>query len=355
MRKSYQMFILLFLINASQGQQLFSTGQDVENHWSDYTSFQRDEMVSFCDFLFQEQHYERCILTSFQLLYKFPEDEISSSLHYYIARSYEELQNYELAIRYYNLAKKLNQNDRITLNASEYRKQLVYLKSQQIERVIEETEKTDDPYLLTFRGYAFLMNQEWELARSTLIIAEQKFNHSFYSDLMMPLYQAIEEVETVPRHNKIMVPLFGSIFPGGGQFVLKDWSKGKGVLATIGLLYVTTQWTSVGGLKSTNRLIEPEGSSIPKNNQIKELNGQMALGGGKKIPGDFPINSTSLKYSLPPLFFIVGIYGGSIWKSYSETSSTNHQLIFYYLQERLALSSPERFIDFPEPILKSEP
>jgi len=352
MRKSFFTITLVFLINTSFGQQLFNSADDVQEHWSSYTSYQRDEMVSFCDFLFRENHFERCILTAFQLLYKFPNDELSSVLHYYIARSYDELENYSLADRYYTLASKINTNDIVTSNASKYRRQLVYLKSNQLNKVIKETEQSVDPYLLTFRGYAFLQMQDWEKARSTLITAEEQFNHSHYSDLMLPLYQMIDEVETIPKHNKYIVSGLGTIFPGGGHLLLKDWNKGKGVLATFGLLAMTSQWTNVTALSSTNRIIEPEGSSIPINNKIKESNGKIHLGGGSKIPGHISISSTSLKYTLPSVLFSVGIYIGSIWKSYSDTQDTNYQLISFYVENRLSKSLPNRFVDFPEPDLK---
>ena len=49
---------------------------------------------------------------------------------------------------------------------------------------------------------------------------------------MVPLYQTIENVETIPQHDRSMVALTGTIFPGGGQFMLKEWKKGQGVLVT---------------------------------------------------------------------------------------------------------------------------
>ena len=30
--------------------------------WENYTSYQKEEMLSFCDFLFNEGHYERCLI-----------------------------------------------------------------------------------------------------------------------------------------------------------------------------------------------------------------------------------------------------------------------------------------------------
>ena len=57
--------------------------------------------LSFCDFLFKQGYYERCLQNAFQVLYKFPNDNIVSVLNYYIGRCYEEMENYELADAYY--------------------------------------------------------------------------------------------------------------------------------------------------------------------------------------------------------------------------------------------------------------
>lgn len=346
MRKSIISISLVLLICTSYAQQLFNSANDVQEHWSNYTSYQKEEMVSFCNFLFQESHYERCILTAFQLLYKFPEDNLSSTLHYYIARSYDELENYVLAERYYSLASRINPDDPITSNASLYRKQLVYLKSNQFDKVIQETEQSLDPYLLTFRGYALLYLQNWEEARSTFIHAEQLFNHSHYNELLLPLYQILDEVETVPRYNKYLVSGIGSVIPGSGHFLLKDWGKGRGVLITVGLLALTSKWTKVTSLNSSSRIIESEGSAVP-------IIADTPMKGGYNVPDYVSMQSASIKYSVPPILFGVGIYVGSIWKSFTETYETNHQLISFYLQNELSKYSPNRFVDFPEPVLKS--
>ena len=62
------------------GQQRYKSINDIKDEWGDYTDIQSDEMVSFCDFLFKEKHYERCLLTSFQFLYKFPNDPLRPAI-----------------------------------------------------------------------------------------------------------------------------------------------------------------------------------------------------------------------------------------------------------------------------------
>ena len=95
--------ILLGLVVAQPD--LYRSVEDIQTEWTGYTSFQKEEMVSFCDFLFNEGYYERCLLTSFQIIYKFPNDPNISIIKYYIARSYEEMGSYELAHSYYDQVK----------------------------------------------------------------------------------------------------------------------------------------------------------------------------------------------------------------------------------------------------------
>ena len=83
-------------------QEDYRSIEQIESEWGDYTKFQRDEMISFCDFLFNEGYYERCLISSFQFLYRLPDDPIKPALLYLIARSYEEMQNYSLSKRYYS-------------------------------------------------------------------------------------------------------------------------------------------------------------------------------------------------------------------------------------------------------------
>ncbi len=82
-------------------QENYRSTDQIESEWGDYTKFQRDEMISFCDFLFEEGYYERCLISSFQFLYRLPNDPVKPALLYLIARSYEEMENYSLARRYY--------------------------------------------------------------------------------------------------------------------------------------------------------------------------------------------------------------------------------------------------------------
>ncbi|MFQ6616975.1 MAG: tol-pal system YbgF family protein [Fidelibacterota bacterium] len=83
------------------GQETRRSVQDIERQWKEYTSFQKHELISFCDFLFDQGYYERAILTGFRFVFLYPEDDRIPAVYYWIARSYEETGNYDLAVEYY--------------------------------------------------------------------------------------------------------------------------------------------------------------------------------------------------------------------------------------------------------------
>ena len=102
MRTYYKQIIILFLLGQSFAQKdIYRNVEAIEKEWKGYTSYQKEEALSFCDFLFKEGYYERCLVNAFQALYKFPDDDIVSVLNYYIGRCYEEMVNYKLANIYY--------------------------------------------------------------------------------------------------------------------------------------------------------------------------------------------------------------------------------------------------------------
>ena len=72
----------------SFSQQTYRSADQIELEWEGYTKFQRDEMASFCDFLFNEGYYERCLISSFQFLYSLPYDAVMPSFFHLLARSY---------------------------------------------------------------------------------------------------------------------------------------------------------------------------------------------------------------------------------------------------------------------------
>ena len=340
-------FAFLFSIVLCQND-IYRSVDEVQDEWSGYTSFQKEEMVSFCDFLFNEGHYERCLLSSFQLLYKFPHDPFIPTVNYYIARCYEEMENFVLAQRYYQKIIKDNDKTSVVFRAAKYRNQYTNLISGKTNDLLSGTQGTKDPYLLTFRGYAYMEKMNWEAARASFISAQNNFDHPHYDELMNPLYQTIENVSEVPKHNKYFVFLSSAIFPGGGQFLLEEWSNGKGILTSVSLMAIISNWAKVEELVGNNRVIENESSSIPLYKNIK-TNHQLKR--KDKIPAKLSLSYSSIKYLLPPIVIGSGVFIISSLKSFKDTDEKNKKLIEYYVSDRVSDISPSRFLDFPNPTL----
>lgn len=330
-------------------QQSYRSVDQVIEEWNDFTSTQRDEMISFCDFLFNEGFYERCLLSTFQVLYKFPEDPLTPVLFYYVARCYEEMENYKLAKRYYDKILLSDDKTSIAYNAAKYRKLYVHLDADEVDELMDLTENTDDPYLLTFRGYGYMKSLKWEDARTSFIAAQEKFNHSHYNKLMLPLYQTIENISDVPNHNKYIVFLSGLLLPGGGQFMLREWDRGQGVFTSVGLLTLIATWGKVNAIVGSNRIADSEASSLP---MYRDFSGdKVHTQKNNNIPSTLNLKSNSLKYTIPPLMIGFGVFISSVLKSFNDTQKKNKSVVEYFIKERIDEISPERFLDFPEPSL----
>ena len=73
--------IIIFLsLGFLSAQQRYLSPDDVKVEWQNYTSFQRQELVNFATFLYDEEFYERALLVYFQFLYKYPGDVLELSL-----------------------------------------------------------------------------------------------------------------------------------------------------------------------------------------------------------------------------------------------------------------------------------
>jgi tetratricopeptide (TPR) repeat protein len=356
MRNTKNQILLGLLFSWVLSQQSYRSVESIQSEWNEHASYQKEERLSFCDFLFKERHFERCLLTAFQLLYQFPDDPISPTISYYIARCYEEMQVYDLAHQYYRQVLQKESESSLIYKAANYRDIYVHLLAGEVSELLEATENTDDPYMITFRGYAQMKKMMWEEARLSFINAQALFSHSHYNKLMGPLYQTIENVGSVPTHNRYLVFLSGSLMPGGGQFMLREWEKGQGILTSVGLMALIGSWGKVESFVDGNRFIDSEGTSIPLHNNYKENNSHKAMGNANQIPIKMNVRSSSLKYSIPPLLIGAGIFIGSTWKSFIDTQSKNERLVEFYIEERIDKISPSRFLDFPEPtlILKEE-
>lgn len=342
--------ILIILMSLSFAQQSsYRSTDEIKNEWTEYTDYQRDEMVSFCDFLFQEKYYERCLLTCFQFMYRFPQDPIEPVILYHIARCYEEIENYELAVKFYQRARSKVGENSIVFKASENRENYVHLKNKNYLELFKSNKSNNNPYHLIFKGYASMDNMDWVLARQNFIEAEKQFNHPHYSKLLGPVYQIIENIQGVPQYKKLWVTLSGVMIPGGGHFILKDWFNGHAIFLTMSTMMVInyiSQMSDVSGnilYQQSAKLLNPLVTNLRSDQESYSLNGKDA------IPKPINLMSSDVKYKIPPLVLGLGIYGGSIWQSSKKTQEKNIGLVHAYIVDRMVFISPDRFIDFAEP------
>ena len=188
----------------------------------------------------------------------------------------------------------------------------------------------------------------WEAARTSFISAQNNFDHPHYDKLMNPLYQTIENVSEVPKHNKYIVFLLSAIFPGGGQFLLEEWNNGQGILTSVSLMAIISNWAKVEELVGKNRIFENESSSIPLYKDI-ETNHQLKK--KDKIPAKLSLSHSSVKYLIPPIVIGAGVFIISSLKSFKDTNEKNKKLIEYYVSDKVSDIAPSRFLDFPNPTL----
>ena len=295
--------------------------------------------------MFDQGYYERCLISSFQFLYRLPDDPVKPVLLYFIARCYEEMQNYVLSRKYYQRVMDIELKTSKTYQAARYRSVYSYLLEGNLEDVFNSTLNSKDPYFLLLRGYSYLKELDWENARATFISSEEKFNNKHYSKLMIPLYQSIDNVSLTKQHSKMKVALSGLIFPGGGQLALKDKKNAQGIFASSFLLYSIYTLGSgenhSGNIRFSNSsgIVVPTYSGVSQNfNLSKDILSKSVFS-----------KSALIKYTIPPIAFGSVLYISSFIKSFSDTKEKNKSLIKFYATSRLDSTPPKIFLDFEEP------
>lgn len=353
MRKKNKQFILWFFFSILFSQQdLYRSVDDIKKEWSGYTKYQKEELISFSEFLFKEGHYERCLLTLFELTYKFFDDPIMPNINYHIARCYEEMGSFVLAQRYYKKVIDAEPKTSLVHKAANYRYSHVFLLNGEETALIEYIESSKDPYLVTFKGYANLKLQNWEEARASFVSAQSIFNHEHYNQLFTPIFKIIQDVGELPMHNKYFVFLSGSLIPGGGQFLLKDSNAGQGVLISVGMMLLINSWIDSHGFLGSKRFSESEGNSIPIYKNFKSTKSSKILENKNQIPSFLNMGQSKSKFIIPPAIIAASLYIASSFQSFYNTKKKNKDLVQFYLIEEINQYSSSRFLDFPEPHLK---
>jgi tetratricopeptide (TPR) repeat protein len=295
-------FLIFVLLQSAKGQKEYHSIEEIEREWEEYTSFQRDELLSFCDFLFQEEYYERTILACFRYTFLYPEDEIIPLVYYKIARSYEEVGKIELAEEYFQQVQSMVLPNSLEYRAADYR--LTFLSLQKGDYLaVHEALSNDslDPYFIVFDGYANFMELKWAEAKEDFQLCQQRFKTQKYDRLLKRLIRGCEDASDLPVKNRSLAGIL-SVLPGGGRVYLGDWIPATGTfIASVGL-----------GLR------------------LMDVNWRFFAFGG-----------------------FIAVYGGSIWGSISDVDFANRQTIVKYAKWLDRRFGPENFLDFPEPDILS--
>lgn len=304
MRKNANRFLLVNAVCLSIlcGQTTYGTVADLEEQWRKYTSYQKEELTSFCDFLFDEGHYERCVVACFRYLFLYPDDPLTPNVYYKIARSYEEQGDLQLATVYFQKV----QNE-VLPNSSEFRAaryRLIYLTLMQgaFDTVHTMVGTTQDPYLITLDAFAKFNDLQFQEAKERFAEARRVFQSRDHRRNLAVLMRACDNVEKLPNRDPVKTGLFG-IFPGGGRAYLQDW------IPAVGTLVSTTGLTI-----------------------------QFAAGGPTAVA------------KWVPRLALAGLYGGSIWGSVKGIEFANRQREIRYTRRVQARYGPNLFLDFPEPV-----
>ena len=88
-----KILLLIIFFSSINAQEKYLSPDDVKDEWQNYTKFQREELVNFATFLYNEGFYERALLSYFQYLYKYPNDKLQMATYFQIGKCYENMEN----------------------------------------------------------------------------------------------------------------------------------------------------------------------------------------------------------------------------------------------------------------------
>jgi hypothetical protein len=350
LRQPRVIITFLLFVCAVRGQN-FRTIDDIKDDWQDHTTFQKHELLSFCDFLIDGGHYERALLSLFQYLYKFPDDSLKVPVLYHIARSYDLSGNPILANRYYDQVINLaDENFRVS-QAANYRKLIIKYYQEDYKSVLEETDNATDPYLISLRGYVFLQELDWISARQAFLSADERFKHQYYSGLIAPIMQSIDNAAEVPMKNEWQT-LAASLMPGGGRAYLREWGNAGGAFASF-FLAASLASSNTGLLQSGNiLLVDNRNELIPQGVGYKLDDNDLPKSPiSFGLPTEVTLSNTNNNLIYIPAILAASIYLGTILKTYQDVDNANQRLFRYHIDVTIAKTPLESFMDFAEPKL----
>jgi len=341
LRQPRVIIIFLFFVCIICGQN-FRSVDDIKDDWKNYTTFQKHELLSFCDFLIDGGHYERSLLSLFQYLYKFPGDSLELPVLYHIARSYDLSSNPVLANRYYDQVIDLSEENYRVSKAAKYRKLIIKYYQEDYDSVLEETDNSTDPYMITLRGYVFLQQLDWISARQAFLSADERFKHRHYSRLIASIMQSIDNAAEVPIKNKWQT-LVASLVPGGGRAYLREWGNAGGAIASF-FLVASLASSNTGLMQSGNlSLVDNRNELIPQGLDYKLDD--------NSLPTEVTLSNTNNNLIYTPAILALSIYLGTIMKTYDGVDNANQRLFRNHINTTIAKTPLDSFMDFSEPNL----
>ena len=92
------------------------------------------------------------------------------------------MRNYKLAQTYYQKVLKQEPKESVAHKASFYRNVYVTLMMGDVDDVLMLTDTSNDPYLITFKGYAHLKKLNWEEARTSFVYKWVLYHFTMVTD-----------------------------------------------------------------------------------------------------------------------------------------------------------------------------
>lgn len=299
--KNLKIFLFIILFNVCFSQSIYESVEDLETKWEEYTTYQKEELLSFIDFLFQQKYYDKCITAGFRYNFLYPQDSLIPEIYFFIARSYEELSEYKKALEFYKKSQNLVKSNSSLFKSNQYRITYIYLILGNFKEVNKISEVSQDPYLITFNGFAKFNDLDFVGSKNEFNKARKLFKSKSNRRNLSILMRACENVEKLPNLNPMRAALYG-IIPGGGRIYLQQYRQ---AIAT----FSSTLFLSF----SLNRNYD----------------------------------ETILSKWIPRLGFIV-IYGGSIYGSYKGIEEANIGRERRYIYRVQRKYNSKLFLNFPE-------
>ena len=348
-----KIIIIFLLLDSISSQQKYLSPEDVKSEWQDYTSFQRQELVNFATFLYDEEFYERALLVYFQFLYKYPGDELEMAAYFKIGKCYEMMENWDLAGNYYDRIIEKAPEGSVESKAASYQLNYISLETEEYNKVIEKTSETSDPYNLIFRAYAHFEKLEWEDSKLSFRAAQASFDHDYYSKQINSWYSAIKTAENAPIKSK-MPALLSSLFPGGGFLYLKQKENAIGSMGASLLISAAMVSSSVISQKNSLSIKDNKQLVVPMSGGILSENDSFHSSSGYLLPGKLKLSSNKGSILVPPAVLFLGLYFGGMWKSFYDIDEANQKLVRRFTGRVTKKLSINTFMDYeiPEFIIK---